>query len=187
MVAPKANLLLVEANTASYSDLMTAVDTARNSTGVSVVSMSWGGNEWAGCSTYDPTFTTPSGHNGVTFVASSGDSGAASWRLLPGRLAERGGRGRDNTLSSNGVYGSESGWTFRGGGISHYYSQPNYQKGVVTQSNSARTVPDVAMDANPSSGVPVYDNYDNGAEYSLAAGRRHQPGCADVGRRDRDR
>ena len=77
VVAPKANLLLVEANTASYSDLMTAVNTARNSTGVSVVSMSWGGNEWAGFASYDPTFTTPSGHNGVTFVASSGDSGAA--------------------------------------------------------------------------------------------------------------
>ena len=45
------------------------------------------------------------------------------------------GVGGTTLLFSSGVYGSESGWTLGGGGISHYYSQPNYQKGVVTQSN----------------------------------------------------
>ena len=44
--------------------------------GVVAVSMSWGGSEFSGETSYDSYFTTPGGHNGVTFVASSGDSGA---------------------------------------------------------------------------------------------------------------
>jgi subtilase family serine protease len=68
------------------------------------------------------------------------------------------------TLSTvSGAYGGESGWSGSGGGLSKYYSQPSYQKGVVTQTNSFRSVPDVAMDADPNSGVPVYDTYDNGS------------------------
>ena len=35
--------------------------------------MSWGAWEFSGESSYDSVFTTPSGHNGVTFVASAGD------------------------------------------------------------------------------------------------------------------
>src|SRR5262249_32942393 len=55
-------------------------------------------------------------------------------------------------------------------GISRYASQPSYQSGLVIHSGSSvisangkRTVPDVAFDADPNSGVPVYDTYDNGS------------------------
>jgi subtilase family serine protease len=41
-VAPGANILLVEANSNSYSDLMTAVNYASHQSGVIAVSMSWG-------------------------------------------------------------------------------------------------------------------------------------------------
>ena len=71
-----ANIILFEANTAS-DDLFTAVNTARNYAGVSVVSMSWGSSEFDEAS-YDSYFTTPTGHNGVTFLASTGDSGSPS-------------------------------------------------------------------------------------------------------------
>ncbi|MFX8895339.1 hypothetical protein ABTM96_19600, partial [Acinetobacter baumannii] len=64
-LAPGANIILVEANSASYADLMTAVHTAASLPGVSVVSMSWGGGEFASESAYDSYFTTPSGHQGV--------------------------------------------------------------------------------------------------------------------------
>ena len=47
-IAPKANILLVEANSSSFSDLLTAVDYARHATGVVAVSMSWGGSEFSG-------------------------------------------------------------------------------------------------------------------------------------------
>src|SRR5262249_55449928 len=75
-IAPGANILLVEANSASYSDLMTAVNTARNYSGVVAVSMSWGSGEFISETGYDSYFTTPANHGGVTFVAASGDSGA---------------------------------------------------------------------------------------------------------------
>src|SRR5262249_23535611 len=70
-IAPKARILLVEAKTNSYSDLFGAVDYARKYAGVSVVSMSFGGGEFSSEHNYDGIFTTPSGHRGVTFVASS--------------------------------------------------------------------------------------------------------------------
>ncbi|MEI8197753.1 MAG: hypothetical protein WCI73_17810, partial [Phycisphaerae bacterium] len=75
-VAPKAAILLVEANSANDTDLFAAINVARNYAGVVVVSMSWGGSEAYSQSIYNQYFTTPVGHNGVTFLAASGDSGA---------------------------------------------------------------------------------------------------------------
>src|SRR5208282_1826005 len=88
-MAPMANIVAIEANSGedsaqSFSDLATAVNTARNLPGVSVISMSYGfpesfvnsavgpGAEVA----QNPLYTTPAGHTGVTFCASTGDSGA---------------------------------------------------------------------------------------------------------------
>src|SRR5579875_1285767 len=55
-MAPGANILLVEANSASYADLMAAVNFARNQPGVSVVSLSWGSSEWSDEPYYDGYF-----------------------------------------------------------------------------------------------------------------------------------
>ena len=52
-IAPGASFLVVEAASDQVSDLMVAVNFARNSPGVSVVSMSWGGSEFRGQSGYD--------------------------------------------------------------------------------------------------------------------------------------
>src|SRR5207253_5967612 len=45
-VAPGANVLLVEAKSSSFADLLAAVDYAAAQPGVSVVSMSWGSGEF---------------------------------------------------------------------------------------------------------------------------------------------
>ncbi len=82
-IAPSATIDLVEASSTSLSALFGAVNYAKNLPGVSVVSMSWGTNEFAGESAYDSVFTTPAGHIGVTFVAASGDSGAWSGPSYP--------------------------------------------------------------------------------------------------------
>ncbi len=158
-MAPGANILLVEANSSSYSDLMTAVNYAANQTGVSVVSMSWGGSEWSGETSYDSYFTTPAGHNGVTFVASTGDTGSSGapeyGSVSPNVLAVG---GTQLTLNSTGGYGSETGWSGSGGGISAYESQPSYQNGVVTQTSTMRAVPDVSYNASSNSPYAVYDS-----------------------------
>ncbi|MDB5384919.1 MAG: pcp 2 [Planctomycetaceae bacterium] len=161
-IAPGASILLVEAKSSSLSDLMTAVDYARHASGVVAVSMSWGSSEFAGETSYDSYFTTPAGHTGVTFFVSSGDDGApAEYPASSPNVVSVG--GTTLNISSNGTYQSETGWSGSGGGTSKYESQPSYQKGVVTQSTTARTSPDVSYDADPNTGFSVYDSYGNSA------------------------
>jgi autotransporter-associated beta strand protein len=88
-MAPMANIILFEASD-TLNGLYTAAQTAANTSGVVVVSMSWSGSESSGESGEDSTyFVTPSGHlggsatmggtdlaGGVTFLAAAGDSGA---------------------------------------------------------------------------------------------------------------
>jgi subtilase family serine protease len=118
-LAPKANIVLVESSSATLNGLFGAVSYASQLSGVSVVSMSWGTPEFWGEWNYDSLFTTPKGHTGVTYVASSGDSGA--WfgpmypSVSPNVLAVG---GTTLTLSSSGTYSLETGWSGSTGGFS---------------------------------------------------------------------
>ena len=157
-VAPGASILLVEANSANGSDLLAGENFARNQPGVSVVSMSWAGGEFAGESTYDSYFTTPAGHTGVTFVAASGDTGSAGapdWPSVSPNVVAVG--GTQLSLSSSGGYLGETAWSGSSGGLSADEVQPAYQKGVVTQSATQRAVPDVSYNASTASPFAVYD------------------------------
>ena len=152
-IAPKAKILLVEAASNSYQDLFTAVNWARNQPGVSVVSMSFGGQEFSGMTYYDQYLTTPSGHNGVTFVASAGDAGAqANYPAISSRVVSVGGT-RLN-VDGSGNYSGETVWSGTGGGYSSYVKEPSYQTSV--QSSGRRSGPDVAYDADPGTGFYVY-------------------------------
>ena len=98
-IAPAANILLVEASSASEIALMAAVDYARNysavvngvPSSVVAVSMSWGGNEGSGETVDDAHFTTPAGHTGVTFFASSGDSNTIGYPAISSHVVSVGG------------------------------------------------------------------------------------------------
>ncbi len=106
-IAPGANIVLIEANSSNLSDLLTAVNTARNTAGVSVVSMSWGTSDFNGENYFDSYFTTPAGHTGITFVASSGDTGAPSgWPALSNNVLAVG--GTTLSISASGTYLGES-------------------------------------------------------------------------------
>jgi subtilase family serine protease len=171
-IAPAASIVLVEARSDSMTDLFSAVSYASHLPGVSVVSMSWGTNEFYGESAYDSIFTTPAGHTGVTFVAASGDSGAWSGpsypSVSPNVLAVG---GTSLTLASGaayGTYGSETGWSGSTGGFSgydsywtSYESEPSYQAATLQSvglSYGVRTTPDVSFNADPNTGVTVYDS-----------------------------
>jgi autotransporter-associated beta strand protein len=158
-VAPGANLLLVEAQDASFNNLNAAVDYARNQPGVVAVSMSYGAGEFSGETAYDSFFNTPLGHGGVTFFSATGDAGKPGlYQAYSPNVVAVGG----TTLSvdASGNYLSESGWSGSGGGLSLLEAQPPYQNGVVTQSSTQRTIPDVAFVGG--TGVAVYDSYNNG-------------------------
>lgn len=147
-IAPGANILLVEANSSSYSDLLAAVDYAR--TQANVVSMSWGGREFSGETAYDSHFVAP----GVTFVASSGDSGGVvSWPAVSTHVVGVG--GTSLTLNADASWKSETGWSGSGGGVSTVESKPSYQSSL---NYRRRASPDVAYDADPNTGFYVYDN-----------------------------
>jgi len=157
-MAPGASILLVEASSASYSDLLTAVNYAASH--ASVVSMSWAGSEVSGEANYDAYFS----HSGVAFVASSGDSGApALYPSASPNVLSVG--GTSLTLGAGNVWSSETGWSGSGGGPSTQESQPSYQKLVVKQQSSARATPDVAYDADPNTGVYVYDSVPYNGSY----------------------
>jgi hypothetical protein len=156
--APGASILLVESNTDSLNSLLTAVNYARSAPHVGVVSMSWGGSEFANETSFDSDFTTPPGHRGVTFVAASGDDGSWNGPEWPASSANVLSVGGTTLLASNstGTYNSEAGWSGSGGGLSNYVSEPEYQESV--QGTGTRTTPDVAFDADPNTGFAVYDS-----------------------------
>ncbi len=157
-IAPGASIVLIECNSGGLQDLLDAgARTAASLPGVSVVSMSFGSSEFASEQSFDGDFTTPSGHQGVTFVASTGDSGSpGEYPACSPNVMAIGG----TSLYVNGdnTYQSEAGWSGSGGGTSAYESEPAFQQGV--QSTGKRTIPDVAFDADPNTGVQIYDSYD---------------------------
>ena len=178
-MAPLANIDLFEAQTGGLSDLVTAVAAADGIQGVDVISMSWSVSEFSTEMADDSVyFTTPSGHlggsaavggtelpGGITFLTSSGDSGDSSPLQYPSaspNVITVGGTSLAVSGSSpNYTWGSESGWADSGGGISGYERQPSYQIGLVSQfSTKKRTYPDVSADANPNTGVALYDSWD---------------------------
>ncbi len=161
-MAPAANIVLFEAND-SDTGLYTALDTARTYTNaviapISVVSMSWGGSEFSGETYYDSAdFTTPSGHTGITFIASSGDAGAPpSYPSTSPNVLAVGGTILD-IANSSGTWNNETGWSdssgSSGGGISSQETMPSYQSAVQSNTNNMREVPDVALDAAKASAV----------------------------------
>jgi hypothetical protein len=157
-MAPAANIVLVEAQP-TLSDLFGAVRFASNLSGVSVVSMSWGTGEFAGESAYDSVFTTPAGHNGVTFVASSGDSGTTEYPSASPNVLSVG--GTTLNVTSQGTYVSESPWSGSGTGTSPFESRPSWQAAASSAaglSSTGRTTPDVSFAGDPSTGVSVFNS-----------------------------
>ena len=174
-VAPGANIVLVEAPTSQSLRPALCGQFASKQSGVSVVSMSWGTTEFWGESAYDSIFRTPAGHKGVTFVAASGDSGAWSGptypSVSPNVLAVG---GTTLTLAAGSTYGSETGWSGSTGGFSGFDSnwrtyelEPSYQTATlkaVGLNYGVRTTPDVSFNADPNTGVPVYDSVSYGGQ-----------------------
>jgi subtilase family serine protease len=149
-IAPNAKILLVEARTNSISNLLAAVNYARNRADVVAISMSWGANEFSGQTAYDSYFTSS---YGASFFASSGDAGGTvSWPSSSTNVISVGG----TTLTQTASGYTEKAWSGSGGGVSVYESKPSYQASL---SYSKRATPDVAYNADPGTGFLVYDSY----------------------------
>jgi subtilase family serine protease len=164
-IAPQANILLVEAASDSYNNLIAGAAWAASVPTVVAVSMSWAGPEFAGETAFDAYLTTPAFHlggwgayGGVTFVAASGDNGAWSGPQYPAvspYVLSVGG----TSLFANGdsSYNTELAWSGSQGGYSTQEPEPTYQWG--SQGSWWRTSPDVAYDGDPNTGLLVYNSY----------------------------
>ena len=153
-IAPKAKILLVEAQSGSEANLIAAVDYANKQPDVVAVSMSWGGDEFTEEASLDAHFASATGTDTV-FFASSGDEGTGvSWPAVSPNVVAVGGTSLLFTSSSTV---KETAWSGSGGGVSAYEAQPSYQTEYsIKKANGMRAVPDVSYNADPASGYSIY-------------------------------
>jgi hypothetical protein len=172
-ICQDCHILLVEADSPEYTALETAENTAALTAGE--ISNSWGGPE---SGTDDQAFN----HPGVAITAASGDDGYLNWdqyatRGEPGSPYFKGADypassphvistgGTSLTLDAGGAWQSESAWNSEGGGgsgCSESLPTPAWQSHVQDWAEVGcgrhRANADVAADADPASGVNVYDS-----------------------------
>jgi len=150
-ICPKCHILLVEASSASNADLGASVDTAA-SLGANAISNSYGGSESSSdVSTYDAHYN----HPGVAITASSGDSGyGPQYPAASPYVTAVGGTTLTKDSITRGF--TETVWSGAGSGCSAYEPKPTWQTDLGC---AKRTIADVAADADPNTGVAVYDSY----------------------------
>jgi subtilase family serine protease len=153
-IAPAAQILLVEADSNSFANLLAAEDYAKAH--AQYVSNSWGASEFSGESSYDSHFV----QSGVSFFVSSGDSGLpAEYPSSSPNVISVGGTTLHFDRSGN--FTGETGWSGGGGGCSSYENatsaQSSFSQYGQAGCNGKRATPDVSLDADPASGVSVYD------------------------------
>lgn len=156
-MAPHAQIVLVIAKTNRFTDLFKAVSLASSivsgSTLGGEVSMSWGGSEFSSEASFDFLFASPR----VVYVAASGDTGGVNIYPSVSRNVVSAG-GTTINRDSNGAFVSETGWVGSGGGPSAFESRPSYQDAILSIVGVQRGAPDFSFDADPNSGVSVYDS-----------------------------
>jgi subtilase family serine protease len=149
-ICPNCHILLVEATTNSFSNLSTAVDEAAR-LGANEISNSYGGSEYSN----EVSDQSHYNHAGIAITASSGDSGyGVQFPAASQYVTAVGGTSLSKANNARGW--SETAWSGAGSGCSAFIAKPSWQK---DGGCSDRTVADVSADADPSTGVSVYDTY----------------------------
>ena len=168
-------ILLVEANSAGYADLGTAVNAAA-AAGATEISNSYGGAEGSGYSTLNHYYE----HSGVVVLVSSGDCGyynqacsgtaAANFPAASPSVVAVGG----TSLSHSGSSWSSTAWDDGGSGCSKQFTAALWQSAASNFSaagcGSGRSVADVSAVGDPYTGVDVYDTTPTGSGSSTGWG-----------------
>jgi len=122
-----------------------------------VVSNSYGGSESSSDPSYDSSYFNHSGH---VITASSGDSGyGVQYPAASQYVTAVGGTTLKRDSSTRGW--GETAWSSAGSGCSTYDAQPSWQgaNANIASVCAKRAVADVSADADPNTGVAVYDSY----------------------------
>jgi subtilase family serine protease len=167
-IAPNANIVLVVATSSSNANLGAGDEAAEAYSGVSVVTNSWGSNEFSGEQSNDTYISSST----VPVLFSAGDAGATTEYPCVSKYATCvGGTSLLSILSNGnayrnveGAWGNET-WSGNadvstqypggGGGCSAHVAKPAYQ-GTYPAVCTTRGVPDIAALADEYTGFEVY-------------------------------
>ncbi len=182
-IAPDANVMYYGAKSCFDSDLLDTLAQVVSDNKASIVTNSWGDieqNETTGnVAAYEQVFMQGA-MQGIGFMFSSGDNGdevantglkQADYPTSDPYVTSVG--GTSTAIDASGAMQFQTGWgTLKyslstdgkswdpvgflygaGGGFSHLFNQPTWQQGVAP--GAARAVPDVAMDADPNTGMLI--------------------------------
>ena len=209
VMAPSAKIILVEACTQNLEDLLFAEEVAGikvSAAGGGDISNSWGYPEACAVSPScngGLSLTEPQDDNffyryywqNITYFASAGDTGAevlypsaSPWVVSAG--------GTTVNRDANENFLSESCWAGSGGGFSAYefwQNPPNISTGLGPWTNyqyelfggapyelPARSTPDISFNADPASGVNVYDTDEGGNWYVVGGTSVSSPALAGI-------
>lgn len=162
-LCPFCNIVLVQANSATYSNLAAAEVTASKVAGVIAISNSYGGPESGSSSyaaSYGPTNTVTNGYYGkiktnIAITVSSGDSAYAAGTQFPASAPYVLAVGGTSLRLVSGSW-TQSAWSSAGSGCSTIYSQMSWQTARLPSTGcKGRVVSDVSAVADPSTGVAV--------------------------------
>ena len=168
---PLCSIVLVEATDDSGTGLYVANSTAATLAGY--ISNSWGGTEASTDTTLDSEYFS---HPGVVTTASAGDSdyGVIYPAASPNVVAVG---GTSLTTASNARGWSETVWNTTtgsegtGSGCSAYEPEPSWQTALGLPSGCSKRIDnDVSADADPATGVAVYDTTNGNGGWNEVGG-----------------
>jgi hypothetical protein len=149
-ICPNCKIILVEAADSSDTNLGKAVDEAV-ALGANVVSNSYGGDE------FEPS-DADYVHPGHVITASTGDGGY--YPQVPAAYSSVVAVGGTTLKKGGGTRGwTESAWVDGGSGCSLFVAKPSWQAAQTIC--PTRQIGDISAEADPNTGVAVYDSYPN--------------------------
>ena len=145
---PSCKIVLVQASTPSFTNLIAGVNYAKTIPGVKAISNSYGGTDSSSTTQYDSAYTA----NNIAITVSSGDNGYGAQypASAPGVIAVGG-----TSLYKGGSGFTESAWNGAGSGCGLSHAKPSWQNGV-TDACAGRMEADISAVADPNTGVAVY-------------------------------
>ncbi|MGA2470907.1 MAG: hypothetical protein ABSG64_09485 [Solirubrobacteraceae bacterium] len=155
-LCPNCHLLLVEADSASDSDLVAAEHAAADTPGVDQISNSWMSNGSVGTLS-DSDFS----YSGIATLAAAGDSGwdggdtNTAWPAALNGVNAVGGTDLNTSTTLRGF--TETAWSGSGSGCADE-TKPVWQTDTVAGDCTGRSYNDISADADPYTGIYIYDS-----------------------------
>ena len=169
-ICPLCNIVLVEATNDSGTGLYVAENTAASMAGY--ISNSWGGTEASSDTSLD---SSNFNHPGDVITASAGDSDyGVIYPATSPNVVSVGGTRLSTSTNSRGwtesVWNTSAGSEGTGSGCSAFEPQPSWQTALGLSGCTKRIDNDVAADADPATGVAVYDTSNGNGGWNEVGG-----------------